>query len=133
MYIIDDAWNIIKSFIIHDIKKQGKHLKTQNKDVCNYNEVIKSIPIIKCPHTGPRIIYCSKKRVPWGAVKFLYHGNQLKSNPGSYPKYNTIIEYMQLDTFRPNYYTIFGMDLTTKKNVAHYYQQNIKNAISKLI
>ena len=132
MYIIDDVWSYIKTFIFHNIKKHGKHLKT-NKNVYNYNKVVKSIPTIMCPHSGPKIIYCSKKRIPRGAVKFLYYGKKLKTPDGAYPKYNTVIEYMYLDTFRPTYYNLFGIDLTINKNVSKYYQENITNANSKLI
>ena len=40
MYIIDDCWNYIKTFLFHDIKIHGKHLKN-DKHVKNYNNIVK--------------------------------------------------------------------------------------------
>ena len=42
MYIINELWYEIKSFMFHDIKKHGKHLKTNDLYVKNYNEVVKA-------------------------------------------------------------------------------------------
>ena len=40
MYIIDDCWNYIKTFLFDNIKIHGKHLKN-DKHVKNYNNVVK--------------------------------------------------------------------------------------------
>ena len=58
MYIVDDVWSIIKEFIFHNIKKQGKHLKN-DINIKNYNNVMKNIPIKIIPSFGPRIVYRS--------------------------------------------------------------------------
>ena len=63
MYIIDDCWNYIKTFLFHDIKIHGKHLKN-DKYVKNYNNIIKK-------YNGPRIIYNSAKKGT-RIVKFVY-------------------------------------------------------------
>ena len=130
MYIIEDAWIHIKTFLFHNIKTQGKHLKTYRKDIKTYNEVVKTIPIIKCPITGPQIIHSSRKK-SFKYVKLLYHGVQLKRTH-NYPRYNTIIEIIGYDGFVPDYYTVFGKEVTTRKNLVVYYKKNIENVKSKL-
>tara|TARA_Y100001970_G_scaffold260403_1_gene342453 strand:- start:1957 stop:2373 length:417 start_codon:yes stop_codon:yes gene_type:complete len=134
-YIVDDCWNLIKLFMYHSIKKHGKHLKKNDKNVCLYNEVVKSIPTIQQPRTGPKIIYNSagkKIRV----AKFLYHGKQLKKcRPSArpVPLYNTIIEYISIVKFKPKGFTLYGKDLTTRNNISWYYYENLKNVKSKLV
>ena len=44
MYIIEDVWREIKSYLIHNIKIHGKHLK-DDKYVKKYNKVMKQLPI----------------------------------------------------------------------------------------
>lgn len=128
-YIIDDAWNVIKTYLFHNIKTQGKHLQNR-KHVFLYNKVVKSIPIIKVPMSGPLILYY-KTSSNISMAKFLYYGKEL-SQRNRYPKFNTIIEIIAFDTFRPKYNTLFGMNLTTKNNVSSYYYQNVFNVKSKL-
>ncbi len=70
MYIIEDVWREIKSYLIHNIKKHGKHLK-DDKYVKQYNEVIKQIPIKYIPASGPRIVYQSNTIIH-RCAKFLY-------------------------------------------------------------
>lgn len=70
MYIIDDCWNYIKTFLFHDIKIHGKHLKN-DKHVKNYNNVIKIFPFLIKKYNGPRIIYNSAKKGT-RIVKFVY-------------------------------------------------------------
>jgi hypothetical protein len=128
-YIIDDVWDLIKTYMFHSIKIHGKHLK-KDKNVFLYNEVVKSVPIITIPRGGPRIIYNSAKR-KFRVAKFLYYGKELKSK-GTWPRYNSVIEYVPLNQFKPDYYTIFGMDFTTKRTVSWYYHKNLVNVKSKL-
>jgi hypothetical protein len=42
MYIIDDCWGLIKSFLIHNIKIHGKHL-VDCKYIKQYNGCLKGI------------------------------------------------------------------------------------------
>ena len=46
MYFLlpQDINTIIKSYLFHDIKQHGKHLKTHKKDIRNYNAAIESLP-----------------------------------------------------------------------------------------
>ena len=76
MYIIDDLWYEIKSFMFHDIKKHGKHLKTNDLYVKKYNEVVKSVPTIVKPNNGPYVIYNSATK-SIRVAKFLYHNVHL--------------------------------------------------------
>ena len=130
-YIVDEIWNHIKSYMIHNIRAHGKHLKIKNKNVCNYNQVVKSVPIIRAPRTGPRIIHSSAKN-SFKTVKLLYHGIQLKNRGRQFPLYNTIIECVSLTPFLPGRFTLFGRRLTTNNTIKAYYYKNIQNAISKL-
>ena len=44
MYIINDLWELIKEYLFHNIKKQGKHLK-DDKYIHNYNNILKTLQI----------------------------------------------------------------------------------------
>ena len=71
MYIINEIWEVIKEYLFHDIKKHGKHLKN-DKYIHKYNYILKTLPKLYIPRTGPRIVYNSFKR-EFRLVKFLYH------------------------------------------------------------
>jgi len=122
-YIIDDVWEIIKSFMYHNIKKHGKHLMIDDKNICKYNEVVKSIPIIQIPISGPRIIYNSASN-KFRVAKFLYYGSKFFRIFPSSPYYNTIIEYVPLKQYKHD--CLPGFD------VASYYRQNAIDVKSKL-
>ena len=128
-YINDDVWGEIKNFLFHNIKKQGKHLKKGNVNIFLYNEVVKSIPIIKSPRTGPKIIYNSATK-KFRIAKMLYHGVQLKN--GTRPLYNSIIEYISIEQFKPKHVTLYGTQLTTNNIIKCYYYKNMQNVKSKL-
>ena len=70
MYIPDDIWLYIKTFIFHDIKIHGKHLK-DDFNIKKYNHIIKYIPNLLKVYDGPRIIYNSVKH-GIRFVKFVY-------------------------------------------------------------
>jgi len=70
MFIPDDVWNYIKTFLFHDIKIHGKHLKN-DKYVKKYNNVVKIFPFLIKKYNGPRIIYNSAKKGT-RIVKFVY-------------------------------------------------------------
>ncbi len=96
MHIIEDIWREIKSFLFHNIKIHGKHLKN-DKYVKKFNQVVKSIPLKYIPSSGPRIIYQSQLK-PYRCAKFLY---RIKA-PCTLSKrryslrYKLVIEYMQI-------------------------------------
>ena len=58
MYLPNDIWLIVKSFMFHDIKTQGKHLKN-DLYIKLYNFIIKLMPPLIIPRSGPRILYSS--------------------------------------------------------------------------
>lgn len=71
-----DIWRELKTYFVHDIKTQGKHLK-KNKDIINFNNVLYNLPRIEIPRNGPRIIYSSvQKKFP--TIKYLYHVQAFK-------------------------------------------------------
>ena len=65
--------------MFHDIKKHGKHLKTNNLNVKNYNKVVNSIPTIGKPSSGPYVIYNSPNK-SIRVAKLLYYNVQMKIN-----------------------------------------------------
>ena len=72
MYIINDIWLLIKDFLFHNIKKHGKHLK-DDINIKIYNSILKTLPKMYMPRTGPRIVYNSFFKTNFRIVKFLYH------------------------------------------------------------
>ncbi len=71
MIIINDIWLLIKEYLFHNIKKQGKHLK-DDVEIKKYNKVLKKLPKLTIPRYGPRIIY-SDIRENNRLVKFIYY------------------------------------------------------------
>ena len=75
-----DIWRELKTYLVHDIKTQGIHLK-KNKDVINFNNVLYNLPRMEIPRSGGRIVYSSvQKKFP--TIKYLYHVQAFK------PKYH---------------------------------------------
>ena len=46
MFIVEDVWELIKEYLFHNIKKQGKHLK-DDIYIKNYNSILKTLPKLK--------------------------------------------------------------------------------------
>lgn len=70
MYIPKDLWNIIKSYMFHNIKTQGKHLK-DDIYVKLYNYCLKQMCPLIIPNLGPRIIYDGSNK-NYRFIKFIY-------------------------------------------------------------
>lgn len=70
MYFPNDVWLIITSFMFHNIKTQGKHLKN-DPYIKLYNYIIKLMPPLIIPRIGPRIIYSSATKTI-RFIKFIY-------------------------------------------------------------
>ena len=66
-----DIWREIKSYIVHNITTQGKHLKKE-KSVIHFNKTLKHLPSFAPPTTGPQIIFNSATR-PIRVARYLYH------------------------------------------------------------
>jgi hypothetical protein len=93
--IIEELWYIIKKYLIHDIKSQGKHLK-EDKNIRKYNEIIKSLPKKEIPALGPRIYFDTKKDIKM--VKYIYK-IYIKKNI-----YKLIVENLKLPIdYKDNY------------------------------
>ena len=112
MYIINDIWKLIKEYLFHNIKKQGKHLKN-NKYIHDYNNILKTLPKMYIPRMGPRIIYNSFKR-EFRIVKFIYHINHK-----TWKKSKTII------VFSP-YIQYYGVSEDTNDEIVLYEYNNFK-------
>ena len=99
MIIIEDIWREIKSFLFHNIKIHGKHLKN-DKYVKKFNQVVKSIPLKYIPSSGPRIIFQSQLK-SYRCAKFLYRVQApcTLSKRRYSLKYKLIIEYMQIGNY----------------------------------
>jgi Fe-S oxidoreductase len=88
MFFPVELWREICGFLIHNIKKHGKHLQINNKNVVNFNQVIQELPPKTVPHNGPRIIFGSNKHC-YRLIKFLYN-----IQIPSWNHYKLIIEYI---------------------------------------
>ena len=132
MYIINELWWKIKSYMFHDIKKHGKHLRTNNLYVKNYNKVIKSVPTIVKPSSGPYVIYTSPASYNKSIkiAKLLYYNVQMRLSRNR-PLFNTIIECVLFDQFIPKRLSLCP-EYEGKSNVLQYYYKNIQNVKSKL-
>jgi|UniRef100_A0A6C0C2A6 hypothetical protein len=97
MHLIEDIWGLIKSYMFHNIKIHGKHLKN-DPDITKYNQVMDCIPKPSVPINGPRIIYSSMTNSV-RFIKFVYHFNFFfkKHQPYNYYLHSrTIIEVQML-------------------------------------
>lgn len=92
MYIVEDLWKHIKSFLIHNINIHGKHLKNDIY-IKQYNHVVQSLPKFR-PFDrgdGPFIVYSSRQN-NYQYVKFI-HVLKYKNI------HRSIITYMHRDSF----------------------------------
>ena len=70
VYIVDDVWNHIKTFLFHNIKTQGKHLKNDKNIIC-YNNSIRVFKSLLNDVSNPKIIFQSVMKKSRN-VKFIY-------------------------------------------------------------
>jgi len=66
-----DIWRELKTYLVHNIKTQSKHMKNE-KGIINFNNTMRQVPRIRPPPSGPKIIYSSRLK-PHRFAKFLYH------------------------------------------------------------
>ena len=66
-----DIWREIKTYIVHNIKTQGKHLKKE-KSVINFNKSLQDLPTFGPPTSGPQIVFNSATK-PMRVARYLYH------------------------------------------------------------
>ena len=75
-----DLWREIKSYIVHNIKTQGKHLKKE-KSVINFNKTLKNLPTFTPPTSGPQIIFnatVSAGQFSVRVARYIYHVQAFK-------------------------------------------------------
>jgi len=80
-----DIWREIKTYIVHNIKTQGKHLKKE-KSVINFNKTLKNLPTFTPPTSGPQIIFNatvrsgSRRLLPPAVrvARYIYHVQAFK-------------------------------------------------------
>ena len=105
MHIIEDVWLYIKTFLFHNIKTQGKHLKN-DLNIRNYNKIINIFNNILKETSNPRIILGIQKN-NFRIVKFIYELN--------YKNIRSIILIHQIYNGKPPY-----------KDVKQDYASNIR-------
>lgn len=80
------VWQLVTSFLVHNIQTHGKHLKA-NAENQQYNRVMCAIPRPTISTAGPKIVFTSAQRSP-RFVKFLYHSTFLTTQ-----YHRSIVEY----------------------------------------
>ena len=106
MFIINDVWLHIKSFLFHNIKTQGKHLQNK-KEIKQFNKIVKIFPSFIGNVTNfPKIIYKrSKDNIKF--IKFIYRFE--------YKIYNYLVFYHE----------VVNSNLSCKLRLEYY--QNMHN------
>ena len=103
MFFPEELWREIKSYIIHNIKIHGRHLK-KNCEIKLFNKVTKSIPGKYEPNIWPIIVYGLPNK-KFRTVKFIYYVPAPKSIERNSNNYKLIIEHMTLEHLKcPNVY-----------------------------
>ena len=75
-----DIWRELKTYLVHNIKTQAKHIKKE-KSIINFNNTLRQVPRIKPPSSGPKIVYNSAKK-SYRIAKYIYHIQAFK--PGRF-------------------------------------------------
>ena len=66
-----DLWREIKTYIVHNIRTQAKHVK-KDKSIINFNRCLQHLPTFLPATLGPQIIFNSAKEKV-RIAKYLYH------------------------------------------------------------
>lgn len=93
-----DVWRELKTYIIHDIKNHGKHLK-KTTEIINYNTVMRQLPRIYAMTGNPKIVYKNHNNISYRCKKFLYcrkSPSTIKNKINDLYRYSLIIEYGQV-------------------------------------
>ncbi|MAP62057.1 MAG: hypothetical protein CMF82_03805 [Candidatus Marinimicrobia bacterium] len=92
MYIVDDVWYEIKTFLFHNIKF-SKHL-SDNIHIKTYNSLLTTIPKYTNNHASPKIVFCSNNS-NFKIKKSLFHVINPHTN-----KYWLLLEYSSNSNIR---------------------------------
>ena len=90
-----DIWRELKTYIIHDIKNHGKHLK-KTIEIINYNTLMRELPRIYAMAGSPKIVYQNCYNISDRCKKFLYcrkSPSAIKNKINDSYRYSLIIEY----------------------------------------
>jgi len=66
-----DIWRKLKTYLVHKITTQGKHLKKE-KNIMKFNNILRKVPRIKPPNSGPHIVFNSAT-TSFRIAKYIYH------------------------------------------------------------
>jgi len=115
-FIVEDVWREIKTYLFHNIKIHGKHLKN-DKFIKKFNAVVTCIPRKYACKLGQRIIYYSRS-VNNGElfrfIKFLYKVPAPRFIKKKIPMYKLLIEIMR------------HKDITNEKINEEYFKKQTK-------
>ena len=75
-----DIWRELKTYLVHNIKTQAKHMKSE-KSIINFNDALRQLPRIRPPPNGPKIVFNSAKK-SYRMAKYIYHIQAFK--PGKF-------------------------------------------------
>ena len=91
-----DIWREIKTYIVHNIRTQSKHLKIY-PEIIKFNNVINDVPRKSIMLSGPKIVYQSATK-PFRCVKMIYSRISpslvMKNLPPNNENYSLIIEHV---------------------------------------
>lgn len=96
IYVIDDVWRYIKTFLFHDIKIHGKHLKPE-KNIQRYNKIIQKFPTLLHVIDSSRKVTYSSATLYYRYVKFIY---EIKYKKIRY----TVVRMQKYTTSDDNFY-----------------------------
>jgi len=91
-WVLPELWREIKSYLFHDIKTQGRHLKNE-PFIKKYNTVIQSIPkkYTESGNTFIKIVYNSATN-NFRIIKFIYKTPTPQSIKTKNDQYHLVIE-----------------------------------------
>lgn len=106
-----EIWNLIKTYIFHDIKLHGKHLKN-DPHILNYNNIVKELPKPLISRIGQSITYLRDKNRD--VYTFKYYVNIHKNNfipiietmpiPNNYNTFFKVYDYLFKFIYRNQYH-----------------------------
>jgi hypothetical protein len=110
IYILDDIWNLIKTYVFHDIKLHGKHLKN-DPDIKIYNNIVKNLPKPLISRVGQSITYLRDKNRDVYTFKYYVHIHknnfipiiEMMPIPKKYNQLFKVYDYLIKFTYRNQY------------------------------
>lgn len=113
-FIIEDVWREIKTYLFHNIKTHGKHLKN-DKFIKKFNTIVTCIPRKYACKVGPTYFIYYSRSVNKGElfrfIKFLYKVPAPRFIKKKIPMYKLLIEIME------------NKDMTNEKINEEYFKE----------